>query len=97
MLGQLRLISQENSLLVQLKLAVKNSYKIIFPGKFHKAVFEIQKVVANEFVTGTTKENLEERLKDLEVFLKVATRGGSIDFARATLAKGLFVVMQVSG
>eukprot|EP00795_Rhopilema_esculentum_P012478 gene12478-3161_t len=76
-----------------------NFFNTTFPtktpsGKFHKAVFEIQKVVANEFATGTTNENLEQRLKDLEAFLKVATRGGSIDFARATLAKGLFVVMQ---
>ena len=45
---------------------------------------------------GTVKENLQQRLNDLRKFLKVATEGGSIDFARSTLGKSLFVLMKVS-
>ena len=45
---------------------------------------------------GTVKENLQQRLSDLRKFLKVATEGGSIDFARSTLGKSLFVFMEVS-
>ena len=55
----------------------------------------IQRAVANEFALGTTGKNLQERLDDLKDFLKVATAGGSIDFARATLGKGLYVFMKV--
>eukprot|EP00112_Aurelia_sp_Birch-Aquarium-sp1_P004689 Seg153.11 transcript_id=Seg153.11/GoldUCD/mRNA.D3Y31 product=Hemicentin-2 protein_id=Seg153.11/GoldUCD/D3Y31 len=62
--------------------------------KFHQAIFAIQKSVANEFALGTTKKNLQKRLDDLKRFLKVATEGGSIDFARVTFGKSLFVFMK---
>ena len=45
---------------------------------------------------GTVKENLQQRLSDLRKFLKVATEGGNIDFARSTLGQSLFVFMEVS-
>ena len=51
--------------------------------------------MANEFALGTTKKNLQKRLDDLKKFLKVATEGGSIDFARVTFGKSLFVFMKV--
>lgn len=60
------------------------------------AIFAIQQAVANEMAFGTTKENLQQRLNDLRRFLKVATEGGSIEFARSTLAKSLLVFMKVS-
>eukprot|EP00794_Sanderia_malayensis_P005644 gene5644-6340_t len=62
-------------------------------GKFHQAIFAIQKAVANEFAQASNK-SLETRLNDLRKFLKVATSGGSIDFARTTLGKSLFVFMK---
>ena len=69
-----------------------------FIGKYYKAIFAIQKAVAEEFISvdpSVRGKTLEQRLKDLEKFLKVATEGGSIDFARTTLAKGLFTFMKV--
>ena len=69
-----------------------------FIGKYYKAIFAIQKAVAEEFISvdpSVTGKTLEQRLKDLEKFLKVATEGGSIDFARTTLGKGLFTFMKV--
>ena len=69
-----------------------------FIGKYYKAIFAIQKAVAEEFISvdpSVRGKTLEQRLKDLEKFLKVATEGGSIDFARTTLGKGLFTFMKV--
>ena len=60
------------------------------------AIFNIQQAVANELAFGTTRENLQQRLDDLRKFLKVATEGGSIEFARSTLGKSLFTFMKVS-
>ena len=60
------------------------------------AIFAIQRAVANEMAFGTVKENLQQRLQDLRKFLKVATEGGSIEFARSTLGKSLLVFMKVS-
>ncbi|XP_057291700.1 hemicentin-1-like [Hydractinia symbiolongicarpus] len=81
---------------------LKSFHKTEYPdktpsGKFYKAIFDIQKAVAEEFISvdpSTKGKTVEERLKDLESFLKVATEGGSIDFARATLGKGLFTFMK---
>ena len=67
-------------------------------GKFLKAVFAIQEAVAQEFISvdpTVRRKNLDERLKDLEEFLKVAVDGGSINFARTTLGKGLFTFTKV--
>ncbi len=64
-------------------------------GKFHQAIFAIQKAVANEFALSNSNKSLDKRLTDLRKFLKVATTGGSIDFARTTLGKSLFVFMKV--
>lgn len=41
------------------------------------------------------EKTLDQRLKDLEGFLKVAVDGGSIDFARTTLGKGLLSFTKV--
>ena len=67
-------------------------------GKFLKAVFAIQEGVSQEFISmdpTVRGKTLDERLKDLEEFLKVAVDGGSIDFARTTLGKGLFTFTKV--
>ena len=73
----------------------RDSYFDCFTGKFHQAIFAIQRSVANEFALGATETSLKDRLADLRKFLKVATAGGSIDFARATLGKELYVFMKV--
>ena len=67
-------------------------------GKFLKAVFAIQEAVSQEFISvdpSVRGKTLDERLKDLEEFLKIALDGGSIDFARTTLGKGLFTFTKV--
>ena len=40
-------------------------------------------------------KTVEERLEELTKFLRIAAKGGSIDFARHTLGKGLFTFMKV--
>ena len=68
-------------------------------GKFLKVIFAIQEAVSQEFISvdpTVTEKTLDERLKDLEGFLIVAVDGGSIDFARTTLGKGLFTFTKVS-
>ncbi|XP_057291426.1 hemicentin-1-like isoform X2 [Hydractinia symbiolongicarpus] len=78
---------------------LKDFHKTEYPdkspsGKFYSAIFDIQKAVADEFISvdpSVRNKTVEERLMDLEDFLKVATEGGSIDFARTTLGKGLFI------
>ncbi len=67
-----------------------------FAGKFFKAVNAIKKATLDEFASANSGVSLEKRLNDLRKFLKVATEGGSIDFARTTLGKSLFVFMKVS-
>ncbi len=56
----------------------------------------IKKATLDEFASANSGVSLEKRLNDLRKFLKVATEGGSIDFARTTLGKSLFVFMKVS-
>jgi len=72
----------------------KNKYPDKTPSaKFYKSIFEIQKAVAEEFISvDPTSKNkpLDQRQKDLEEISKAATYGGSTDFARNTLGKGLF-------
>ncbi|XP_065657087.1 uncharacterized protein LOC136082288 [Hydra vulgaris] len=65
-------------------------------GKSLKAIFEIQKAVAAEFVSvdPTAQKPIETLLKQLEEFLITAAKGGSIDFARVTLGKSLFNFMK---
>ncbi|XP_047127877.1 uncharacterized protein LOC100200589 [Hydra vulgaris] len=65
-------------------------------GKSLKAIFEIQKAVAAEFVSvdPTARKPVETLLKELEEFLITAAKGGSIDFARVTLGKSLFNFMK---
>ena len=67
-------------------------------GKFLKAVFAIQEAVSQEFISvdpSVRGKTLDQRLNDLEEFLKVAVAGGSIDIARTTLGKGLFTFTKV--
>ena len=67
-------------------------------GKFLKAVFAIQEAVSQEFISMdpfVKRKTLDERLTELEKFLKVAVDGGSIDFARTILGKGLFTFTKV--
>ena len=68
-------------------------------GKFLKAIFAIQDVVSQEFISvdpTVTGKTLDERLKDLEGFLIVAVDGGGMDFARTALGKGLFTFTKIS-
>ena len=67
-------------------------------GKFLKAVFAIQEAVSQELISMdpfVKRKTLDERLTELEKFLKVAVDGGSIDFARTILGKGLFTFTKV--
>ena len=67
-------------------------------GKFIKAVFAIQEAVSQEFTSvdpSVKGKTLDQRLTELEKFLKVAVDGGSIDFARTILGKGLFTFTKV--
>ena len=67
-------------------------------GKFIKAVFAIQEAVSQEFISvdpSVKGKTLDQRLTELEKFLKVAVDGGSIDFARTILGKGLFTFTKV--
>lgn len=67
-------------------------------GKFLKAVSDVQKAVSQEVISvdsSVREKTLDQRLKDLEGFLKVAVDGGSIDFARTTLGKGLLSFTKV--
>ena len=67
-------------------------------GKFLKAVFAIQEAVSQEFISMdpfVKRKTLDERLTELEKFLKVAVDGGSIDFALTILGKGLFTFTKV--
>ena len=67
-------------------------------GKFLKAVFAIQEAVSQELISMdpfVKRKTLDERLTELEKFLKVAVDGGSIDFARTILGKGLFTFAKV--
>ena len=67
-------------------------------GKFLKAVSDVQKAVSQEVISvdsSVREKTLDQRLKDLEGFLKVAVDGGIIDFARTTLGKGLLSFTKV--
>ena len=62
-------------------------------GKFLKAVFAIQEAVFQEIISADPSirgKTLDQRLNDLEAFLKVVVDRGSIDFTRTALGKGLF-------
>ena len=67
-------------------------------GKFFKAIYDIQGAVSKEFnsvdsyVSG---KNLDQRLENLEEFLKAALEGRSIDLARTTLGKGFLTFTKV--
>ena len=77
------------------------SYPFIFfilIGKFYKSVFAIQAEVAREFISvdpKVRKKTFQERLKDLEEIMKVATEGRSTEFARRALGKSLFTFTKV--
>ena len=67
-------------------------------GKFYKSVFAIQAEVAREFVSvdpTVRKKTVQQRLADLEKFLKVATEGRSTEYARRVLGKSLFTFAKV--
>ena len=71
---------------------------MLLSGKYYKAVFAIQTALAEEYSSNdpsVKEKTLEERLQSLEENLKIATEGGSIDFARGTLGKGLYTYMKV--
>ena len=80
-------------------MAILQHYMFLKPiGKFLKAVFAIQEAVSQEFISldpSVKEKTLDERLTELEKFLKIAVDGGSIDFARTTLGKGLFTFTKV--
>ena len=67
-------------------------------GKFLKAVFAIQEAVFQEIISADSTirgKTLDQRLNDLEEFLKVVVDRGSIDFTRTTLGKRLFTFTKV--
>lgn len=71
---------------------------MLLSGKYYKAVFAIQAALAEEYSSNdpsVKEKTLEKRLQSLEENLKIATEGGSIDFARSTLGKGLYTYMKV--
>ena len=80
---------------------LKIKYNFIFfklIGKFYKSVFAIQAEVAGEFISvdpKVRKKTFQERLKELEEFMKVATEGNSTEFSRRAFGKGLFTFMKV--
>lgn len=67
-------------------------------GKFYKSVFAIQAEVAREFISvdpKVRKKTFQERLKELEEFIKVATEGNITEFSRRAFGKGLFTLMKL--
>lgn len=67
-------------------------------GKFYKSVFAIQAEVAREFISvdpSVRKKTFQQRLEELEEFLKVATEGRSTEFARRALGKSLLTFTKV--
>ena len=75
-----------------------NSCLVKLLGKFFKAIYDIQGAVSKEFNSvdsSVSGKNLDQRLENLEEFLKAALEGRSIDLARTTLGKGFLTFTKV--
>ena len=71
---------------------------MLLSAKYYKAVFAIQTALDQEYSSNdpsVEEKTLEERLQRLEENFKIATEGGSIDFARGMLGKILCTYMKV--
>ena len=67
-------------------------------GKYITAVHAIQEAVYQEFNSVdpfVRRKTLNQRLTDLEEFLKAVLEGGSIGFAQETLSKGFITFAKV--
>ena len=72
---------------------------ICFTAQFYNVIYQIQRAVTDEIVSRNPRTLLltpKQRQKELMHFIKVASRGGDIDFARVTFGKSLFAFMKVS-
>ena len=69
---------------------------LLFTAKFYRSVFEIQKAVAKELSTPEgRKRPVQQRVQEVKKFIKIAVNGGSLDFARSLLGKGLYLYIKV--
>eukprot|EP00794_Sanderia_malayensis_P007841 gene7841-8690_t len=67
------------------------------PPQFYNVIYQIQRAITDEIVSRNPRALLltpEQRQKELLHFIKVASRGGDIDFARVTFGKSLFAFMK---